>query len=106
MPRGRRGDRIIDSFRLQRTFKIIKSQLTQHFNVHHWIMSPSAISSCLYNSSRDGNYTNSLGSLFQSLATFSIKNFFLISNINLVINLIINLKINQIGASDRQVAAA
>ena len=41
------------------------------------------MSTCFSNTSRDGDSTTSLGSLFQCLTTLSLKNFFLISNLNL-----------------------
>ncbi|KAK4814524.1 hypothetical protein QYF61_021625 [Mycteria americana] len=46
-------------------------------------MSQSATSTRFLNSSRDGDSTTSLGSLFQCLMTLSVKKFFLISNLNL-----------------------
>ncbi|KAK4825788.1 hypothetical protein QYF61_002372 [Mycteria americana] len=42
----------------------------------------STTSTCLLNTSREGDSTTSLGSLFQGLATLSVKKFFLISNLN------------------------
>ena len=46
-------------------------------------MSCSATSTGFLNTSRDGNSTTSLSSLFQCLTTLSVKKFFLISNLNL-----------------------
>jgi len=46
-------------------------------------MSPGATSTQFLNPSRDGDSTTSLGSLVQGLTTVSVKNFFLISNLNL-----------------------
>ncbi|KAK4823265.1 hypothetical protein QYF61_000232, partial [Mycteria americana] len=46
-------------------------------------MSLSATSTRLLNTSKDGNSTTSLGSLFQCLRTLSVKKIFLISNLNL-----------------------
>ncbi|KAK4826742.1 hypothetical protein QYF61_010995 [Mycteria americana] len=46
-------------------------------------MSLSATSKRLLNTSRDGDSTTFLGSLFQCLITLSLKTFFLISNLNL-----------------------
>ena len=43
----------------------------------------SATSTCLLNTSRDGDSTTSLGSLFQCWTTLSVKKFFLISSLNL-----------------------
>ncbi|KAK4832220.1 hypothetical protein QYF61_021067, partial [Mycteria americana] len=45
-------------------------------------MSLSTTSTRLLNTSRDGNSTTSLGSLFQCLTTLSVNKFFLISNLN------------------------
>jgi len=46
-------------------------------------MSRSTTSKWFLNTSRDGDSTTSLGSLFQCLTTLSVKKFFLISNLNL-----------------------
>ena len=46
-------------------------------------MSLSTTSKQFLNTSRDGNSTTSLGTLFQCLTTLSVKTFFLISNLNL-----------------------
>ena len=46
-------------------------------------MSLSTTSTCLLNTSRDGDSTTSLGSLSNDLTTLSVKKFFLISNLNL-----------------------
>ncbi|KAK4829616.1 LOW QUALITY PROTEIN: hypothetical protein QYF61_005743 [Mycteria americana] len=46
-------------------------------------MSLSTSSKCLLNTSRDGDSTTSLGSLFQCLTTLLVKTFFLTSNLNL-----------------------
>ena len=46
-------------------------------------MSWSATSTRFLNTSRDGDSTTALGSLFQCLTTLSVKKFFLISNLNL-----------------------
>ena len=45
-------------------------------------MSWSTTSTRFFNTSRDGDSTTSLGSLFQCLTTVSVKKFFLISNLN------------------------
>ena len=45
-------------------------------------MSRSAISTCFLNTSRDGDSTTSLDSLFQCPTTLPAKKFFLISNLN------------------------
>jgi len=46
-------------------------------------MSLSTRPTCYLNTSRDGDSTTSLGSLFQCLTTLSVKKFFLISNLKL-----------------------
>ena len=46
-------------------------------------MALSTTSKWFLNTSRDGDSTTSLGSLFQCLTTFCVKKFFLISNLNL-----------------------
>jgi len=43
----------------------------------------SAISTCFLKTSRIGDSTTALGSLFQCLTTLSVKKFFLISNLKL-----------------------
>ncbi|KAK4819628.1 hypothetical protein QYF61_008848 [Mycteria americana] len=50
---------------------------------HHYTMSLSTSSKRLLNTSRDGDSTTSLGSLFQCLITLSVKKNFLISSLNL-----------------------
>lgn len=45
-------------------------------------MSLSATSTCLLNTTRNGDSTTSLGILFQCLITLPVKYFFLISNLN------------------------
>ena len=42
-----------------------------------------ALGSLVLNASRDGSSTTSLGNLFQCVTTLCVKNFFLISNLNL-----------------------
>ena len=75
---------IIESFRLKKTFDIM------HPTINLTLPSPplSHVPKChiysLLNTSRDGDSTTSLGSLFQGLITLSVKNFFLISNLNLL----------------------
>lgn len=54
-----------------------------HCQAHHQTMLPSATSTQLLNPFSIGDPTASLGSLFQSLASLSVKQFFLISNLNL-----------------------
>ena len=69
--------------RLEKTSKIIKSN--HHPNTTMPTkpkVSRSASSASFLNTSRDGDSTTSLGSLFQCLATVSVKKFFLISNLN------------------------
>jgi len=44
---------------------------------------PRATSSLTFNACRDGASTASLGNLFQCITTLCVKNFFLISNLNL-----------------------
>ena len=49
----------------------------------HQTRLPRATSSLALNASRDGASTTSLGNLFQRVTTLWVKNFFLISNLNL-----------------------
>ncbi|KAK4831110.1 LOW QUALITY PROTEIN: hypothetical protein QYF61_015413 [Mycteria americana] len=53
------------------------------YEAHCQTMSRSATSTRLLNTSRDGDSTTSLGSLFQCLITLSVKKNFLISSLNL-----------------------
>ena len=55
---------------------------TQHHHSYKTI-SRSTTSTHFLNTSRDGDSTTFLGSLFQCLTTLSVKKFFLISNLNL-----------------------
>lgn len=57
--------------------------LTQHCQVHHWSTALSTTSTEPGNSSRGGDSTTPLANLFQCLTTFSMKAFFLVSNLNL-----------------------
>ena len=50
----------------------------------HWNRLPRATSSLTLNASRDGASTTSLGNLFQCITTLCVKNFLLISNLNLL----------------------
>jgi len=72
------GSRIIESLRLEKTSKIIKSNCQPITTV-----SRSVMSTCFLNTSRDSDSTTSLGSLFQCFTSLSVKNFFLICNLNL-----------------------
>jgi len=50
---------------------------------NHQTRLPRATSSLALNASRDGASTTSLGNLFQCVTTLCVKNFLLISNLNL-----------------------
>ena len=67
-------------------YSIIRKEI-QHCNIHYISFSKigylSTTSKWFLNTSRDGDSTTSLGSLFQCLTTLSANNFFLISNLNL-----------------------
>ncbi|KAK4815219.1 hypothetical protein QYF61_022866 [Mycteria americana] len=72
--------RITESYRLEKTFKIIESNHKPNTaKNHHYTMSLSTSSKRPLNTSRDGDSTTSLGSLFQCLITLSVKKNFLIS---------------------------
>jgi len=74
----RNSHRIIELFRLEKTSKIIKS------NRHPNTTMPAKLYLHFFlKTSRDGDSTTSLGSLFQCLSTLQVKKFFLISNLNL-----------------------
>ncbi|KAK4828859.1 hypothetical protein QYF61_000987 [Mycteria americana] len=89
LPRHREGNRkqnhrITESYRLEKTFKIIESNHKPNTaKNHHYTMSLSTSSKRPLNTSRDGDSTTSLGSLFQCLITLSVKKNFLISSLNL-----------------------
>ena len=51
---------------------------------NHQTRLPRATSSLALNASRDGASTTSLGNLFQCVTTLWVKNFLLISNLNLL----------------------
>ncbi|KAK4829728.1 hypothetical protein QYF61_006189 [Mycteria americana] len=66
--------RITESYRLEKTFKIIESNHKPNTaKNHHYTMSLSTSSKRPLNTSRDGDSTTSLGSLFQCLITLSSK---------------------------------
>ncbi|KAK4815885.1 hypothetical protein QYF61_009936 [Mycteria americana] len=66
--------RITESYRLEKTFKIIESNHKPNTaKNHHYTMSLSTSSKRPLNTSRDGDSTTSLGSLFQGLITLSAK---------------------------------
>jgi len=69
--------------RLEKTSKIIKSNYppTNTMPAKPYPEAPHL--HVFLNTSRDGDSTTSLGSLFQCLTTLSVKKFFLISNLNL-----------------------
>jgi len=76
--------KIIESFRLEETLKIIKTNHQPNtVKFHHYTISLSSASICLSNTSRDGDSTTSLGSLFQCPITLSVTKFFLVPNLNL-----------------------
>jgi len=72
--------RIIEFFRLEKKLKI---ESNCELNTAKFTTKPCPMSTHLLNTSGDGDSTTSLGSLFQCLTTFSVKMFFLISNLNL-----------------------
>ena len=55
-------------------------------NTNHQTRLPRATSSLALNASRDGASTASLGNLFQCVTTLCVKNFLLISNLNLTVS--------------------
>ena len=61
--------RITGSLRLEKTSKIFQSNLPPKTNIAYRIMSSNVISLRFLNTSRDGDSTISLGSLFQCLIT-------------------------------------
>ncbi|KAK4830710.1 hypothetical protein QYF61_012970 [Mycteria americana] len=77
------GIQIIESFRLEKTFKIMKSNRTLTLPSPPLSLFLGTTSTYLLNTSRDGDSTTSLGSLFQCLITLSVKKFSLISSLNL-----------------------
>ncbi|KAK4830462.1 hypothetical protein QYF61_011186, partial [Mycteria americana] len=82
--RKSKNHRITESYRLEKTFKIIESNHKPNTaKNHHYTMSLSTSSKRPLNTSRDGDSTTSLGSLFQCLITLSVKKNFLISSLNL-----------------------
>ncbi|KAK4828298.1 hypothetical protein QYF61_024963, partial [Mycteria americana] len=71
---GLKNHRITESYRLEKTFKIIESNHKPNTaKNHHYTMSLSTSSKRPLNTSRDGDSTTSLGSLFQCLITLSSK---------------------------------
>ncbi|KAK4826991.1 hypothetical protein QYF61_013091 [Mycteria americana] len=69
-----RDHRITESYRLEKTFKIIESNHKPNTaKNHHYTISLSTSSNRPLNTSRDGDSTTSLGSLFQCLITLSSK---------------------------------
>ena len=74
--------RIIASLRLEKTFKIMESNCKPNTAKSTTKPCLSAACKCLLNTSKDGDSTTSLGSLFQCLTTLSVKKFLLIPNLN------------------------
>lgn len=96
---------ITESFRLEKTLLILKSDCPHSTAKTH--MSQRATSSHFLNSSRNGDSTTFLGSLFQSLRIFSMKEI-LIFNLNLSWNTATEYKDpnwNANGYSVQQIAA-
>ena len=76
--------RIIGWLGLKRTTMTIEFQPPAMCRVtNHQTRLPRATSSLALNASRDGASTTSLGNLFQCVTTLFVKNFLLISNLNL-----------------------
>lgn len=68
-----------------RAFKIISFKPKHHGEgAFHYTRWPRAPSNLVLNSSRDGTFTISLGNLFQCLSAFTVKNFFSITNLDLL----------------------
>ena len=83
--RGCESHRIIEWPGLKRTTMIISFQPPAMCRVASLqTMLPRATSSVALNASRDGASTTSSGKLFQGVTTPCVKNFLLISNLNLL----------------------
>ena len=76
--------RIVESLRLEKTSKIIKSNHQPNTTMPTKPCPEVPYLNVFFNTSRDGDATTSLGSLFQCFTSLSVKKFFLISNLNLL----------------------
>ena len=75
--------RIIESLRLEKASKIMKSNHQPNTTMPTKPCPKVSRLTWFSNTSRDGDSTPALSSLFQCLTTLSVKKFFLISNLNL-----------------------
>ena len=75
--------RSIESLRLEKSSKIIKFKRQPSTTMSAKPYPRVPYLHFFFNTSRDGDSTTSLGSLFQCFTTLSVKKFFLISNLNL-----------------------
>lgn len=76
-----RGARIIGAFTLEKTFKIIESYRKPNAAKSTTKLCPKGHVYTYFDTSRVGDSTNSLGSLFQCMITLSVKNLFLTPNL-------------------------
>jgi len=74
---------MIESLKLEKTSKIIKSNCQPNSTMPAKPRPEVPHLHIFFNTSRDGDSTNSLGSPFCCLTTLSVKKFFLISSLNL-----------------------
>jgi len=74
---------VIESLRLEETSKIMKSNHQPNTTMTTKPCPKVPRLHVFLKTSGDGDFTTSLGSLFQCLTTLSVKKFFLISNLNL-----------------------
>lgn len=72
-----------ESFGLEKTSKVIESNLLTNHHFVNWTTALTAMFSHLLDSFRDNYSTTSPGSLFQGLTTLFMKKFFLMSKLSL-----------------------